>query len=47
MKNIDKNNFVIDDVFNIIDKKNKKNKASKSEKNKESESNEETFVITI
>ena len=47
MKNIDKNNFVIDDVFNIIDKKNKKNKASKSEKNKESESNEETYVITI
>ena len=47
MKNIDKNNFVIDDVFNIIDKKNKKNKASKSEKNKESESNDETYVITI
>ena len=47
MKNIDKNNFVIDDVFNIIDKKNKKNKASKSEKNKESESNNETYVITI
>ena len=47
MKNIDKNNFVIDDVFNIIDKKNEKNKVSKSEKNKESESNDETYVITI
>ena len=47
MKKFDKNDFVIDDVFKMIDKKIKKKSKKKTTDIVKNENSEEYYVITV